>query len=626
MCGIFALLNNDGEFTSEMVETEFKKGSKRGPEFSILKRVSRKTDFGFHRLAINGLNTESNQPITIGDVSLICNGEIYNYKELYLSMDVTQETDSDCEVIVHLYLKYGIEHTLGLLDGVFSFVLIDARIEYPNTKIYVARDPYGVRPLYIMKPLNTSGSEFQMQQQQHQQQQNVSTKPVTNISAKNTIYGFASELKVLSELCKTMNNKKSSGVFSSNTNPKYTVMQFQPGTYSEYEITHKVSSQWEPTTENVRYHSTGFQSIMSSLEYEFGLEYIVKKIQHYLVNAVRKRCVTTERPIACLLSGGLDSSLIAALVQEYHNMHGLPAVETYSIGLEGSEDLHYARIVADHLGTRHTEVVLTEQEFLDAIPEVIRSIESYDTTTVRASIGNWLLGKYISENSNAKVIFNGDGSDELMGGYLYMNACPDSLEFDKESKRLLRDIHAFDVLRSDKSISSHGLEPRTPFLDRTWVQYFLSIHPEIRNHRMHNMCEKYLVRNAFSTDYFQTHSGDVLLPDEILWRRKEAFSDGVSKTTRSLYQIIQEYTDSKVDNECNDDKMMNNNKTEYEHLNPTTSEQRYYRRVFEEAYPGLATVVPYFWMPRYVNAKDASARTLELYNDKNDKNEKEKEW
>jgi asparagine synthase (glutamine-hydrolysing) len=615
MCGIFALLNNDGEFTLEMVETEFKKGSRRGPEFSILKRVSRKADFGFHRLAINGLNAESNQPITIGDVSLICNGEIYNYKELYLSMDVTQETDSDCEVIVHLYLKYGIEHTLGLLDGVFSFVLIDARIEHPNTKIYIARDPYGVRPLYIMKPINQSDSMVP------QQQNAVPTTLVTNIAAKNTIYGFASELKVLSELCRTMNNKKTSGIAASACAcacaSKYTVMQFPPGTYSEYEISHKVSSQWEPTTENVRYHSTGFQSIMSSLEFEFGMEYIVKKIQHYLVNAVRKRCVTTERPIACLLSGGLDSSLIAALVQEYHNMYELPAVETYSIGLEGSEDLHYARIVADHLGTRHTEIVLTEQEFLDAIPEVIRSIESYDTTTVRASIGNWLLGKYISENSSAKVIFNGDGSDELMGGYLYMNACPDSLEFDKESRRLLRDIHAFDVLRSDKSISSHGLEPRTPFLDRTWVQYFLSIHPEIRNHRLHNSCEKYLVRNAFSTDHYQTHSGDVLLPDEILWRRKEAFSDGVSKTTRSLYQIIQEYTDSKMGD--NDSV----SKSEYEHLNPTTSEQRYYRKIFEEAYPGLATVVPYFWMPMYVNAKDASARTLELYFDKNDKKEKE---
>jgi asparagine synthase (glutamine-hydrolysing) len=230
---------------------------------------------------------------------------------------------------------------------------------------------------------------------------------------------------------------------------------------------------------------------------EDDLEVIVQNIQYYLINAVHKRCENTERPIACLLSGGLDSSLITALVQEFHNDNGMPPVETYSIGLAGSEDLRYAKIVADHLGTKHTEIVLTEKDFVDAIPDVIRSIESYDTTTVRASIGNWLLGEYIAKHSKAKVIFNGDGSDELMGGYLYMNACPDSIEYDRESRRLLRDIHAFDVLRSDKSISSHGLEPRTPFLDRSWVQFYLSIHPDIRNHRFQNQCEKFLVRFAF---------------------------------------------------------------------------------------------------------------------------------
>jgi asparagine synthase (glutamine-hydrolysing) len=264
---------------------------------------------------------------------------------------------------------------------------------------------------------------------------------------------------------------------------------------------------------------------------------------------VEKRCVTTERPIACLLSGGLDSSLIAALVVEYHKLHNLPVVETYSIGLEGSVDLEYARTMANYLGTKHTEIVLTEEDFLNAIPEVIKSIESYDTTSVRASIGNWLLGKYIAENSDAKVIFNGDGSDELTGGYLYMHKAPDMIEFDGECRRLLKDIHAFDVLRSDKSISSHGLEPRTPFLDRTWVQYYLSIPLHVRYHPNENNCEKYLLRTAFSKDYYETFEGRELLPHKVLWRKKEAFSDGVSKHTRSLYQIIQEYTEEKMRNE-----------------------------------------------------------------------------
>ena len=250
------------------------------------------------------------------------------------------------------------------------------------------------------------------------------------------------------------------------------------------------------------------------------------------LNAVKKRVVgTSDRPIACLLSGGLDSSLITAFVNKFYN----GVLETYSIGLFDSEDLKYARIVANHLETNHTEIKLTEDEFFDAIPEVIQgTIESYDTTTVRASVGNYLIGKYISQHSSAKVIFNGDGSDELMGGYLYFHKAPDSIEFDKECKRLLKEIAFFDVLRSDRSISSHGLEPRTPFLDRAWVEFYLSLPKDLRNHSKNKQCEKFLLRNAISI------CDKNLIPRQILWRTKEAFSDGVSGQVRSWFQIIQE--------------------------------------------------------------------------------------
>ena len=187
--------------------------------------------------------------------------------------------------------------------------------------------------------------------------------------------------------------------------------------------------------------------------------------------AVMKRVVgTSDRPIACLLSGGLDSSLTTALVNKYYKSVG-GELETYSIGMEGSEDLRHARIVAKHLGTKHTEIIMTPEQFFEAIPDVIRDIESYDTTSVRASVGNYLIGKYIAEHSKAKVILNGDGSDELTGGYIYMLKAPDSIEFDRECRRLLSDIYLFDVLRSDKSMSCHGLEPRTPFLDKYFVDY-----------------------------------------------------------------------------------------------------------------------------------------------------------
>ena len=309
--------------------------------------------------------------------------------------------------------------------------------------------------------------------------------------------------------------------------------------------------------------------------------------------AVYKRCETTERPIACLLSGGLDSSLIASIVNMYMWENDKPPVETYSIGLANSEDIKYARIVAEHIGSNHNEVIVTEEEMISAIPHVIYAIESYDTTTIRASIGNYLIGKYIRENSLAKVIFNGDGSDEICGGYLYMNKCPDDIEFDKETIRLLSEIYLFDVQRSDRSISSHGLEPRTPFLDKNFVNTYLSIPIQ---HRRHYSVEKFMLREAFS--------GTHLLPDEIIWRKKEAFSDGVSNQGRSLFQIIQEYIKSYY--EMTDEYLPEN-------IQPIDLEKKYYLDLFQKFYPRHKEVLPHYWMPKYTNTNDPSARTLEHY-------------
>jgi len=606
MCGIFALLNNYNHLTVPFIEEQFQKGKNRGPEYSVLKNVMIHALFGFHRLAINGLNDDSNQPIIINDIAIICNGEIYNYKELYKSMNVRPKTDSDCEVIIHLYKKYGIEHTLQMLDGVFSFVLIDYRLENTESKIYVARDPYGVRPLYFLKP------DF------------------NNIHSN--VYAFASELKMLVDIKNKLNEKNNESIEkrTHNKNPiiNYEIYQFQPGTYMTFDLSYKACSYWELVNMGVCYHKQGFVTNMfidKSVETYID---VYKNIQKYLVNAVEKRCCTTERPIACLLSGGLDSSLIASLVNDYHNKNNLPPIETYSIGLEGSEDLKHAKIVAEYLGTKHTEIVLTEKDFLDAIPDVIYANESYDTTTVRASIGNWLLGKYIAEHSDAKVIFNGDGSDELAGGYLYMNYAPDNIDFDKETRRLLNDIFLFDVLRSDKSISSHGLEPRTPFLDRSWVQYYLSIPIELRNHKINDKIEKYLIRTAFSGDFYKNSQGNPLLPDKVLWRKKEAFSDGVSQYSRSLYEIIQEHSNKTfIQYELPEYPFIKQSAGMYEHLAmitlsdtnkqvhlmPKTAEQYYYRKTFESRYKGMSKILPYFWMPKFIDAVDASARTLEIY-------------
>ncbi len=534
MCGIFSLLfhNKDTIYDVKQIENEFNKGKNRGPEHSVLEYYDN-IIFGFHRLAINGLNDQSNQPIVVGGIRLICNGEIYNYKELYKKNNFTPTTDSDCEIIIHLYNKYGILKTLTYLDGVFAFVLYDEI----NKRVYVSRDPFGVRPLFYL-------------------------------NKKNTTLGFASEMKQLIDF-KDINDS---------------LTQFPPGNYltlnydlsGEYTKTMYTYKDMFKKTLSLNHNNNIFKNIYLEI------------IKNNLTNAVLKRTTTTDRPVACLLSGGLDSSLICALVA--NTFENKSKLETFSIGLKGSEDLKYAKIVADYLGTTHHEVVVSEDDFFDAIPEVIKCIESYDTTTVRASVGNYLIGKYIKNNSDAKVIFNGDGSDELAGGYLYMHNCDNDTEFDKECKRLLNNIHYFDVLRSDRSISSHGLEARTPFLDKTFVYAYLQIPSSIRNHTNSKSTEKYLIREAFDDNS--------LLPKEILWRKKEAFSDGVSSLNKSWFEIIDEKLD-KLDVVIYDSEL--------------TKEQNYYKNIYISHYKNIECI-PYYWMPKYSNTTDCSARTLKIYN------------
>ena len=539
MCGIFGIFGNYN-FNNKQIMDAFMKAKYRGPEYSVLtdKKTTMVYQLGFHRLAINGLDEGSHQPLTLGNVSLICNGEIYNYKALYNQLEVTPTTHSDCEVILHLYQKYGMETTLQMIDGVFAFILVDE----DKNEVYVARDPYGVRPLFMLK----------------------------NQYGEINYLVFGSELKQIYPFFKEGDH----------------IDQYPPGHSSVYTIgnaTYGIPVIHQKTT---KYTYFPFMK-------HFDSSTVLTEINARFRNAVRKRVTTTERPIACLLSGGLDSSLVTSLVASY--VPDVSKLETYSIGLSGSVDLKYAQLVADKLGTKHTSIVVEEKDFLAAIPAVLEAIESYDTTTVRASVGNYLVAKHISEHSDAKVIFNGDGSDELTGGYLYFHKCPDSITFDLECKRLLSDIHKYDVLRSDRTISHHGLEARTPFLDREFVEFYLTIPANMRNHNSLKQCEKYLLRKAFDEDD--------LLPAEVLWRTKEAFSDGVSSSKQAWYELIQDHVES-----------IFTDKKRFSYNTPKTSEQYYYRDMYEKHFKGTANILPYFWMPKFVNATDCSARSLDIYN------------
>jgi asparagine synthase (glutamine-hydrolysing) len=291
------------------------------------------------------------------------------------------------------------------------------------------------------------------------------------------------------------------------------------------------------------------------------VDFVKSHIRHLLTEAVEKRVNNTERPVGFFLSGGLDSSIIAAIGKKF-----LGKIKTFSIGLEGAPDLIAARKMADFLESDHTEVKFTIDEGLQAVRDVIWHLETFDTTTVRASIPMYLLSKYIKENTDIRVILSGEGSDELFGGYLYFHDAPNVEEFLHETTRLVRDVHMFDVLRADRTTAAHGLELRVPFFDRDVIDYVMDgFDPDLKMPR--GKWEKYLLRDAF----------DDMLPMEICWRQKNGMSDAVG------YAWV--------------DALKKNGEDKY-------------RTIFEKYFGKNFHLCPYMWMPKWSEATDPSARFL----------------
>jgi len=553
MCGIWARFGEQP--ADESAEFWTNKLKNRGPEKTLVKSTYKHT-FGFTRLAINGLNEEGMQPMNFGSVTYMCNGEIYNWRSLAKKYNVDNNSGSDCEVLGELWEKFASVGSgasfFQSLDGVFSIIIADSASDH----VYVARDPYGVRPLFV-------GYKFGPAVTVTDQAKSYIQDGAGNMLPIVGLY-FASEMKAL-----LMCNH---------------IEVFPPGHCAAYNMTTLGRTGFEP------YHMVPW---LKNPICETSL-YSMLSVKTALESAVKKRMMT-DRPVAALLSGGLDSSLIAALVQRYLKEAGAAPLKTFSIGFEGSEDLRCARLVADYIKSEHHEIVMTPDEFFDAVPDVIKDIESYDITTVRASVGNWLVSKFIAEKSDCKVVFNGDGSDEVFGSYKYFYNAPSDEAFEAESARLLKDIHYFDVLRSDRSISSHGLEARTPFLDKQFVAVARSLSSQIRRPSPERV-EKWILREAFLESR--------LLPEEVLYRKKEAFSDGVSGKDKSWYEICKEKAEAVV-------KDHSWQKNEYTHLAPKTAEAYYYRWLFQKNYKGFDSVtVPYYWMPKWSKTDDPSARTL----------------
>lgn len=318
---------------------------------------------------------------------------------------------------------------------------------------------------------------------------------------------------------------------------------------------------------------------------EYSMDNYAIQIRHSLAEAVHTRIENTEREIGFLLSGGLDSSLIAAIATRK-----LGKIKTFSIGLKGSPDLVAARKVSKYLGTEHTEVTFTPEEGISHITDVIHSLESYDTTTVRASIPMWILCKYIKENTNCRYIFSGEGSDELLGGYLYFHNAPSVTEFSCENMRRLRLIHQFDGLRADRCAGAHGLDLIVPFLDKKFINLCMTMNQTLKVDKL----EKRILRDAF-TDY---------LPNDILLRQKDGMSDAVG--TKWVTEIK-----NYAEKEISDQRFMQIRDLSSLHNVPLTKEEALYRSVFWELYGRDSDhLISEIWRPKWTSITDPSARLL----------------
>ena len=325
------------------------------------------------------------------------------------------------------------------------------------------------------------------------------------------------------------------------------------------------------------------------------LETVCSNIREKLIAGIRKRLVA-DAEVGFLLSGGLDSSLVCAVAQKYSDR----PIRTFAIGMSGDAiDLKYAREVADYIGSDHTEVIISKEDVLNALEPVVALLGTFDITTIRASIGMYLVCKAIHESTGIRVLLTGEISDELFG-YKYTDFAPSAGEFQKEAVKRVRELHMYDVLRADRCISVNSLEARVPFGDLDFVEYVMSVDPEKKLNKYGK--GKYLLRHAFEGGY---------LPHDILWREKAAFSDAVG---HSMVDYLNEYAAQQyTDGEFEEKRM------QYGHARPFTKESLLYREIFEKYYPGQSEMIVDFWMPNRAwegcDVDDPSARVLKNYGD-----------
>lgn len=522
MCSIMGYCDSGAD--REKFQICFDQTISRGPDDSRVVDTG-KGLLGFHRLAIMGLHPQGMQPFELDGSYVVCNGEIYGFKKLreQLASEYTFVSESDCEILLPMYRKYGTD-MFAMLDAEFACILYDAE----QQEYIAARDPIGIRPLYY-------GQD------------------------EKGVFLFASEPKNLVGLAEE-------------------ILPFPPGHYFK----------------GGQFFCYRDPAAVEEVCYD-DLDTVCRNIREKLIAGVEKRLIADAK-VGFLLSGGLDSSLVCSIAAKKSDK----PIRTFAIGMsEDAIDLKYARQTADYIGSDHTEVIISKQDVLDSLQTVIKILGTYDITTIRASIGMYLVCKAIHENTDIRVLLTGEISDELFG-YKYTDFAPSAEAFQKESQKRIRELHMYDVLRADRCISVNSMEARVPFGDLEFVRYVMSIDPEMKMNKYGK--GKYLLRRAFEGDY---------LPNEILYREKAAFSDAVG---HSMVDYLKNYAQS-----CYTDCQFEEKRVKYTYAQPFTKESLLYREIFESYYPGQSQMIAGFWMPNKewegCDVNDPSARVLSNYGD-----------
>ena len=667
LCGIWGYIPNPNSISSTPSNTpsintiynSFKCLQHRGPDSSTFKTIllkplnditslnsimssnpkTKEIYLGFHRLSINKPGTDNDQPFTFekengnGNIYITCNGEIYNYKELIVKYNLKKNVNgNDCSILPQLYVKLGFKNMLKQLRGEYAISILDMNKD-DTYELYIGRDPLGIRPCYIGYDSNgfAYGSEL---------------LSITNLIKNRSVRQLKGGTYILFKGYKN----------DMTTTKKYDVRTLNNTTKIKY---HTVFNNHETKNQvNIiqnRYYNVNDIVYSNNMD----LNRIEHNIETTLIKAVQRR-LYSDQPMGLLLSGGFDSSIITSIASKLTTK----PLRTFSIGMEGGTDEIYALKVSKMCNTIHTHIVVPVAKFIGTLPKIIKATGTYDITTIRASTGQYLISEYIKNNTDIKVLLVGDGSDECCSGYMYFHNSPNIINGHRENQRLLNDIIHFDGLRADRCIANHGLEARLPFLDRHFIDMYISIHPSLRlpfstifskrsntehhnytvpsymrpylpksedfkdcvnlNNNENTACsidrldmEKWLLRKTFSGNSMIDNKP--YLPSSIVWRPKEAFSDGVSSMKNSWTDILTAHFDKSYSNDW-----YNRNLQKYDYNKPVSKESLYYREIFTKIYGAHSEcVVPYLWMPKWSETNiEPSARKLNIYHENIEKKNK----